>query len=93
MDWISRPHFSAAERWGFYLDTLWKEKGEFMNNSGELPLVNVTAAILSRGKQVLIAKRKATGSLPHKWEFPGGKVESGKTPQQCMNREMEAATG
>jgi 8-oxo-dGTP diphosphatase len=64
-----------------------------MNKSPKLDIVNVTAAILSRDSQVLIAKRKATDSLPHKWEFPGGKVESGETPEQCLRRELSEEFG
>jgi 8-oxo-dGTP diphosphatase len=52
-------------------------------------VVPVTAAILARHHQVLIAKRKATGSLPNKWEFPGGKVERGETPEECLRRELK----
>jgi 8-oxo-dGTP diphosphatase len=51
------------------------------------PIV-VTAAIITDGKKVLIAKRKSTGKLPNKWEFPGGKVEAGETPESCLKREI-----
>ena len=51
------------------------------------PIV-VTAAIITDGKKVLIAQRKSTGRLPYKWEFPGGKVEAGETPEFCLKREI-----
>jgi 8-oxo-dGTP diphosphatase len=51
------------------------------------PIV-VTAAIITDGKKVLIAQRKSTGRLPNKWEFPGGKVEAGETPESCLKREI-----
>ena len=38
--------------------------------------------------RILIAKRNADDKLPNKWEFPGGKVEDGETPEQCLRREM-----
>lgn len=37
---------------------------------------------------VLIAKRKPGGVLGEKWEFPGGKVEPGETPQKALTREL-----
>ena len=52
-------------------------------------MIEVTAAILSKNGRLLIAQRKATAKLPNKWEFPGGKVESGEKPEDCLKREME----
>lgn len=49
----------------------------------------VTAAILITDGQVLIAKRKATDKLDGKWEFPGGKIETGETPEECLKREIK----
>jgi 8-oxo-dGTP diphosphatase len=42
-----------------------------------------------KDNRLLIAKRKANDRLGNKWEFPGGKVEYGETPEQCMKREMK----
>ena len=52
-------------------------------------MIEVTAAIINKNGRVLIAQRKAAGKLPYKWEFPGGKIESGETPEECLKREME----
>jgi 8-oxo-dGTP diphosphatase len=52
-------------------------------------MVEVTAALLFKDKKLLIAKRKSTDKLPNKWEFPGGKIEDGETPEYCLKREME----
>ena len=52
-------------------------------------MIEVTAAILNNNGRLLIAQRKETGKLPNKWEFPGGKVEPGETPEECLKREME----
>jgi 8-oxo-dGTP diphosphatase len=52
-------------------------------------MIEVTAAILNNKGRLLIAQRKRTGRLPNKWEFPGGKIESGETPEDCLKREME----
>jgi len=42
----------------------------------------------SKGR-VLIAQRKAGQHLSGKWEFPGGKIESGETPEECLRRELK----
>ena len=52
-------------------------------------MIEVTAAILNNNGRLLIAQRKPTGKLPNKWEFPGGKVDSGETPEYCLKREMK----
>jgi 8-oxo-dGTP diphosphatase len=48
----------------------------------------VACAIIEQGGVVLAAQRSATGSLPLKWEFPGGKIETGETPEECLTREL-----
>ena len=52
-------------------------------------ITRVTAAILISDEKIIIAKRKSTGKLPNKWEFPGGKVENDETPEQCLKRELK----
>ncbi len=49
----------------------------------------VTAAIITRNNKIFIARRKATDYLAHKWEFPGGKIKDGETPQECLKRELQ----
>ena len=51
-------------------------------------MINVTAAIIERYGKFLIAKRSSKISLPNKWEFPGGKVKEGETPEECLQREL-----
>ena len=48
----------------------------------------VACAIIEREGLVLAAKRSATMSLPHKWEFPGGKIDQGESPVECLRREL-----
>lgn len=47
------------------------------------------AGIARKGNTYLIAKRKPGGSLSEKWEFPGGKLEPGETPEEAMIREWD----
>jgi len=56
-------------------------------------MVQVVAAILERNGEILIGQRMATQSHPLKWEFPGGKVEPGETPEQALARELEEELG
>ncbi|MBU4240664.1 MAG: NUDIX domain-containing protein, partial [Actinobacteria bacterium] len=51
--------------------------------------MQVTAAIIERDGVVLIARRPPSGRHPGSWEFPGGKVEPGESPRECLAREME----
>lgn len=52
-------------------------------------MTTVVAAVIERGGRVLIGQRKAGGRHPLKWEFPGGKVEIGETPEDAARRELE----
>ena len=53
-------------------------------------IIRVTAAIIEREGKILIAKRKAGDDLfAGLWEFPGGKIEEGETPEECMARELK----
>ena len=52
-------------------------------------MITVTAAILIHKNKFLIARRKPLIRHAGKWEFPGGKVEIGETPEQCLTREIK----
>lgn len=49
-------------------------------------IVKVTAAILEKDGRIIIAQRKSSDHLSSKWEFPGGKIEPGETPDECLAR-------
>jgi 8-oxo-dGTP diphosphatase len=53
----------------------------------------VTAAILIRDEKVFIGQRKSGKQMANLWEFPGGKLEEGETPQECLVREMREEFG
>ena len=48
----------------------------------------VTAAVIIHNGKVLLTKRKADVPYPLLWEFPGGKIEPGEDPRDCMVREI-----
>ncbi|MBE5103310.1 (deoxy)nucleoside triphosphate pyrophosphohydrolase [Priestia aryabhattai] len=53
----------------------------------------VTAAIIKDKNRLLIAKRHSKDPLGGKWEFPGGKIEPGETPEECLAREIKEELG
>src|SRR3989344_5762631 len=50
--------------------------------------INVTAAIIRKGEEVLITKRAQNQPFPGKWEFPGGKIDLDETLENCLTREL-----
>lgn len=52
-------------------------------------MTTVIAAIILKDNKVLIAQRAEGQKLAGKWEFPGGKIEDGETPEECLKREMK----
>ena len=55
--------------------------------------IDVTAAVIIADNQVLAARRKAGSHLAGFWEFPGGKIEAGETPEVCLQRELKEELG
>lgn len=54
--------------------------------------VKVVAAIIKsrneKGKEIVFATQRGHGDLKGGWEFPGGKIEMGETPQEAIKREI-----
>ena len=60
----------------------------------ELPLVLVAAAALvDVDGRVLIARRPEGKAMAGLWEFPGGKVDAGETPEAALIRELAEELG
>lgn len=64
-----------------------------------MKLIHVACAIIESGGKVLCTQRGEAMSMPLKWEFPGGKIDEGEAPEECLKRELleelgiEAAVG
>ena len=50
--------------------------------------IEVVAAIITHNDQIF-ATQRGYGEFKDGWEFPGGKMEPGETPQQALMREIQ----
>lgn len=55
--------------------------------------IHVACAIIERDGRVLAAQRSRSMSMPLKWEFPGGKIDPGESPEACLKREIVEELG
>jgi mutator protein MutT len=51
-------------------------------------VTHVAIGIVVRDGKVLICRRRADDPLSGYWEFPGGKIEPGESPAECLHREL-----
>ena len=64
-------------------------QGGTMTGGPEEPkLIRVVGAAIVKDGKVLCAQRGSGKMLSGYWEFPGGKIEEGETPQQALRREI-----
>ena len=69
----------------------------FNSQSTARPLRYVVAGLILRGdgpaREVLICQRSPDKPMGLKWEFPGGKVEPGESPEEALGRELDEELG
>jgi A/G-specific adenine glycosylase len=70
-----------------------QEERPVMPAKPAVPHYIVTAAVIARERQVLIAQRPIGGLLGGMWEFPGGKLLPGETLEACLKREIHEELG
>lgn len=51
------------------------------------------AGFLIRDNKILVGQRPENNSLAGQWEFPGGKIEPGETPEEALRRELQEELG
>ncbi|MCB0422767.1 MAG: 8-oxo-dGTP diphosphatase MutT [Bdellovibrionales bacterium] len=49
--------------------------------------------MIRKENQVLLGQRPESGSLAGAWEFPGGKIEIGESPEEALHRELNEELG
>ena len=55
--------------------------------------IRVAAGVARRGDEILLTRRPPGGAFPLQWEFPGGKIERGETPERALVREIREELG
>lgn len=63
-----------------------------MSPNADAPLLVVAAALIRAGR-VLVQQRPAGKPLAGLWEFPGGKIEAGESPEAALARELREELG
>ena len=62
-------------------------------NLGVRFVIEVVAAIIQRDEKYFVARRKTGKHLEGFWEFPGGKIEEGESPENSLQRELQEEFG
>jgi len=63
------------------------------SSADTLDAIRVVAAVIRHGDEILACRRRPGISSAGLWEFPGGKVEPGETPEDALAREIREELG
>jgi mutator protein MutT len=70
-----------------------KNAPEIAHREIAMKQVQVAIGIIHQAGWVLICQRRQDATFANLWEFPGGKVEAGESPQDCVVREVTEELG
>ena len=56
-------------------------------------MISVSAGVIRKKNKILIGRRAPHERASGLWEFPGGKMEQGETPEECLKRELMEELG
>lgn len=57
------------------------------------PHYRIAVGVIWKGDKILVTRRPSKGLLGGLWEFPGGKIEKGESPKECVVREIQEEVG
>ena len=55
--------------------------------------IPVVAGLIKKDNKFLVGQRPEKGHMSGRWEFPGGKIESGESPEEALKRELQEELG
>lgn len=75
----------GLKRWG--MNSAWKRSCWSLYKE-DMKTIRVVAAVI-RSEDKIFATARGYGEFKGQWEFPGGKIEPGETPQEALVREIQ----